>query len=154
MRGVSIVGNVMRYGANTQSGLNMVSGNSPGLAFLDDNLAFDQNGQPVPPAGGEVKPLTEKPSWPTGLTAMPASETANHVLATAGARPADRDDVDRRLVADFRAGTGKLVNSQDEVGGYPKAAATTRKLKVPKKAKDIDEWLARYWAEVEKPPKP
>jgi hypothetical protein len=68
------------------------------------------------------------------------------VLANAGARPKDRDAVDQRLIDDFRAGRGALLDSQDEVGGYPTAEPTTRALEVPA---DVEAWLERMAQAVE-----
>jgi hypothetical protein len=41
------------------------------------------------------------------------------VILNAGARPWDRDKVDARIVADTIEGRGKIIDSEDEVGGYP-----------------------------------
>lgn len=41
------------------------------------------------------------------------------VLAGVGSRPWDRDAIDARIVADVRKGMGRIIDSQDEVGGYP-----------------------------------
>ncbi|HEU0306149.1 MAG TPA: hypothetical protein VFR30_04180, partial [Lysobacter sp.] len=46
------------------------------------------------------------------------------VIADAGARPWDRDDVDRRILADTIEGRGRIIDSQNDVGGYPMQAAT------------------------------
>ncbi len=43
-----------------------------------------------------------------------------HVLANAGARPQDRDEIDRRIVREVRERTGRIIDSQEQVGGYPK----------------------------------
>jgi hypothetical protein len=45
-----------------------------------------------------------------------------HVLESAGASKA-RDAVDERIVASVRDNTGKLINSQKEVGGWPEIRA-------------------------------
>ena len=100
---------------------------------MTDNLLLDRNGRPLSidleftnqfaitsaiSAPGEFTVLSEPPFWPPGLKARPASETADWVLAEAGARPWDRDAVDRRLIDEARAGGGKIINSENEVGGY------------------------------------
>lgn len=41
------------------------------------------------------------------------------MISNAGARPWDRDDVDRRIVANVIEGRGKIIDHEDEVGGYP-----------------------------------
>lgn len=143
---VSIVGNVMRYGASSTLRPAMVGTNSRGSAYLEDNIALDASGATLEVAGNSVTMLAEKPAWPEGLVALPASAVAESVLARAGARPKDRDAVDTRIVANFRAGTGRIIDSQDEVGGYPAPAPTTRKLEVPE---DVDAWLAALSADLE-----
>ena len=50
---------------------------------------------------------------------QPAAAAAELVLTRAGASLV-RDAVDRRLIAGVRERTGKLINSQDEVGGWPR----------------------------------
>lgn len=144
---VSVVGNYMRYGVNTLAGLAMVGSNSFGSAYLEDNIAVDTMGAPVPLSSPEVTILPAKPSWPQGLVALPAAQVVDWVLAHAGARPKDRDAVDQRLVADFLAGDGALVNSQNDVGGYPTAEPTQRALDVP--ADDIEGWLKGFADELE-----
>ena len=41
------------------------------------------------------------------------------VIADVGARPWDRDDVDRRILADTIEGRGRIIDSEKDVGGYP-----------------------------------
>lgn len=144
---VSIVGNYMRHGVDTLPGLPMVGTNSMGSAYLEDNIAVDASGEPAPLVSPEIVILPEKPAWPDSLVALPAASVVDSVLAHAGARPRDRDEVDLRIVADFVSGGGMLVNSQDEVGGYPTAEPTTRPLAVP--TEDIEGWLERLAAEIE-----
>lgn len=141
---VSIVGNVMHYGANTKAGLPLIS--SKGDAYMEDNLSFDRDGKPAPLVGGEINALKEKPSWPEGLTALPALKTVDYVIRHVGARPKDRDDIDKRIIREFQERKGHFIDSQDEVGGYPKPAPVARKLTVPK---DVEAWLNKLAAELE-----
>lgn len=144
---VSVVGNYMRHGVNTLAGLAMVGSNSFGSAYLEDNIAVDTMGAPVPLSSPEVTLLPAKPSWPQGLVALPAAQVVDWVVAHAGARPKDRDAVDLRIIADFMAGGGALVNSQNDVGGYPTAEPTQRALDVP--TDDIEGWLKGFADELE-----
>jgi pectinesterase len=48
-----------------------------------------------------------------------AREAYEAVLAVAGASLPARDAVDRRIVAQVRNGAGKIIDSQNEVGGWP-----------------------------------
>jgi hypothetical protein len=136
---VSVVGNVMRHGASTQSALPLVGSNSRGSAYLEDNVALDRTGASVPVSAPSVSVLDQKPVWPDGLVALPSASLVESVLARAGARPNDRDAVDTRIVADVRAGTGAIIDSQDQVGGYPTAEPTRRTLDVP--SDNVDAWL-------------
>lgn len=54
----------------------------------------------------------------------PAAEAYERVLAHAGASLA-RDSVDQRVVAGVRARTGRLIDSQSQVGGWPALARGT-----------------------------
>ncbi len=49
----------------------------------------------------------------------PAMEAYEYVLDNVGAFPTKRDDVDIRVVNDVRNGTGRIIDSQNEVGGWP-----------------------------------
>jgi hypothetical protein len=144
---LSIVGNVLRHGANTPATLPFVGSNSRGSAYLDDNVAVDRAGAPATVASATVATLDERPAWPEGLVALPSGAVVESVLARAGARPKDRDAVDTRIVADFRAGTGSIVDSQDDVGGYPSVTPTSRALDVP--TENVDAWLEAFSADLE-----
>lgn len=142
---VAVVGNVMIHGANTRRDVAMVM--RRGDVYLEDNIGLDREGNPVPQTSGEVVILAEKPYWPAGLVALPAGEVIEHVLARAGARPKDRDEVDQRLIREFLERTGRIIDSQEEAGGYPRPEMTERKLDVP--STGLAAWLARMAAEVE-----
>jgi len=127
-------------------------GEGPLEFFLADNLTRDRASWPIPsytittPDSQTVwvKPLSAAPAWPAGLKARPAAEVKEFVLKNAGARPWGRDEVDQRIVGQVREGKGRIIDSQEEVGGYPHPAMTTRKLDVP--ATGVDEWLAGFGA--------
>lgn len=68
--------------------------------------------------------LKTRPPLPFGVNPMPAKDVQDHVLANAGARPWDRDDIDRRILENAIEGRGKHIDSENEVGGYPKVAET------------------------------
>ncbi|SLM64881.1 MULTISPECIES: pectate lyase PelZ [Dickeya] len=148
---VAIAGNVMYHGANTQSGLPLVGSNTTGGdVWMSDNLAFDKAGKAVALTSGSatgIKLLQSAPVWPTGLTALSASSVANQVTQHTGARPKDRDAVDKRIVSDFQKRSGAFVNSQSEVGGYPTATTTTRALTVP--STGVDSWLQQMAKDLE-----
>jgi len=56
----------------------------------------------------------------SSLPAEPAAKAYQHVLAGAGAIHPRRDPVDRRIVEHVKNRNGTIVDSQEEVGGWPK----------------------------------
>jgi hypothetical protein len=96
--------------------------------------------------GGNVIPnlitQTSAPVWNSGLVARESSNSAvySHVLAYAGARPTDRDSVDKRIVLNVRRGDGGVVNCvasngttrcKKNAGGWPSYAYNRRTLTLP-----------------------
>lgn len=66
---------------------------------------------------------SDKP-FPTPAIQTDTAEAAyQKVLATAGATLPRRDAVDARVIESVQAGTGKVINSQREVGGWPQYAS-------------------------------
>jgi pectate lyase len=58
--------------------------------------------------------------FPTAaITMSAASEAMKRVLDYAGAIAPRRDAVDQRIVADVKNGTGSIIDSPEQVGGYP-----------------------------------
>ena len=75
---------------------------------------------PWAPVTGDDAPgyrLTALPDWAVGAT-QTADQAWTSVLAGAGASRA-RDAVDARIVAGVLAGTGRIIDSQGDVGGWP-----------------------------------
>ncbi len=85
---------------------------------------------------------TTAPVWNNGLVARPTANNAvyNRVLSFAGARPTDRDSVDRRIVASVRSRNGQVINCvapngttrcNRNAGGWPTLAQNRRTLSLP-----------------------
>ena len=116
--------------------------------YLEDNIIVKVDGVTPGKITDPSIPITvldEKPIW-IDYDPIPAADVPEYVLKYAGARPAERDAVDRRLIEEFYNGTGKIINSQNEVGGYPVVEPTYRALDVPETG--IEEWLESYTREV------
>ena len=58
-----------------------------------------------------------------GVRVQPVAVASARVLDQAGATLPCRDHVDQRVVADVRAGTGRIIDSQRDVGGWPTYAS-------------------------------
>jgi len=131
---LTAVGNVARAGQSTV----------PHIAFLEiggygdlqyygkDNLAVDQIGNPLSMFGryttapAKIIQVPTPPLWPEGLKAMPSGAVQQYVLHNAGARPWDRDYDDVRLIADVAEGRGTIINSENDIHGYPVQKPTAR----------------------------
>lgn len=103
-----------------------------------------------------MKVTSSPPIWPTGLVAMPSNEVEESVLANAGARPADRDPVDKRLINDVVNGTGNRDYITNP--GWPTLAKNYRQLTIPSNPHgdddvdgytNLEEWLHQSAAQVE-----
>ncbi|TPE60602.1 pectate lyase [Sandaracinobacter neustonicus] len=129
---LSAVGNVLRGGPSTAPGLPflMLGGDGDLLYHATDNLAVDWTGAPLPMFGryGETRAkLIESKtpvSWPAGLPVLAARDVETHLLANAGARPWDRDANDIRVLFFIAEGRGEIIDSERQVGGFPKMAET------------------------------
>ena len=127
-------GNVLRAGPDTRKlALFMVGGSGDVDLFMDDNLAVDVIGEPTIPAVGryttapvKVNLLRKAPALPFGVQPLPSAQVQDAVIANAGATPWNRDPIDRRIVADVIEGRGQIIDSQDQVGGYPRYQMTRR----------------------------
>jgi hypothetical protein len=142
---VSIVGNVLLHGASTKPHLALVA--SKGDAYLEDNLALKRDGSPAPLLSGNVNVLKEKPAWPDGLCARPSGDVVESVIRHAGARPKDRDSIDRRIIRNLIERKGRVIDSQDEVGGYPAPVSQAQRLDIPPDR--VDAWLSERAAALE-----
>lgn len=109
------------------------SGDTGSQVFLKDNL-LDQGQQAVTLYENRMgfdPRVSSPPVALDGLTVVPTATLEALVLAQAGARPNDRDAVDARVVTQVKTRTGRLISSQDQVGGWPDLAANRRQLTVP-----------------------
>jgi len=131
---MTAVGNVLRGGESTPADLPfLMLGGAGDLDYHGrDNVAVDRLGRPLPMFGlyttsrARLIEHAEPLDWPAGLEALPAADVENWVLANAGARPWDRDPHDVRILADTAEGRGKIIDSETEVGGYPRVEPARR----------------------------
>jgi hypothetical protein len=119
-------GNAMRAGPSTEElAFFMIGGSGDLDLYMDDNIAVDRIGRPLPQIGRyttapiRLNLLQRAPSLPFGVRLLAADAVQDAVVLNAGARPWDRDDIDRRIVANVIEGRGAIIDSEREVGGYP-----------------------------------
>jgi len=153
----SVVGNVFLRGPSFSRRTTPISLGTKGThsllpgsrVYLYDNSAPDSGStlaKLVTLTGGDAIPNlvteTAAPVWNAGLVARKTTGGAvyNRVLNFAGARPTDRDSVDKRVVSDVRNRTGQVINCvspdgttrcQKNAGGWPTMAQNHRTLSLP-----------------------
>lgn len=112
--------------------------------------------------------VTAAPVWPTGFVARRTAGNVvlDSVLTNVGARPADRDVVDRNVVNDVSGRTGQIINCvaadgsarcAKNAGGWPTLVQRARALTVPANPNtvgsdgytNLERWLHGMAAEVE-----
>jgi hypothetical protein len=177
----SVVGNVYVKGplTNTRSPILIRADKtklpSGSKVFLADNHADGATSDPwaiAEPVFGSINLdgfKSKSPvAWPAGFTTLPTQGDVakNHVLKYVGARPADRDSVDERIVNQVRTRTGGTINCvapdgtarcNKNAGGWPKYAENRRTLQLPANPNQVtasgytnlEIWLHEMAAQVE-----
>tara|TARA_R110002096_G_scaffold173997_4_gene349577 strand:- start:14420 stop:15694 length:1275 start_codon:yes stop_codon:yes gene_type:complete len=141
---LSVVGNIVLFGEDTKLSSAVFEGIAS--AHFRGNVGFNRDGQTIPVLRKPFDTLPEPPLWPEGLEPIGEAQTLWHVARRVGARPGDRDATDARIVSQALAGTSRMIDSQDEVEGYPDVEPTIRSLDVPEQGRR--EWLNQFSAEV------
>jgi hypothetical protein len=136
--------------------------------YVSDNKAVETTSDPwsvVSVALQSVKTSTV-PLWPLGLTAQRAADAEQSVLANAGARRADADPVDTRIIDGIKKRTGRIINCvtadgsarcKMNAGGWPSLTEQKRSLTLPANHSsltasgytNLELWLHKMAAEVE-----
>lgn len=96
--------------------------------YVDDTIhsgSLLTNGAPFNPM------VSTPPIWHPSIRILPAVEVERWVSANSGARPADRDAVDKRIVHEVVTRTGRIIDSPSEVGGWPDLEKNYRPFPIP-----------------------
>lgn len=149
----SVVGNLAILGASLADEpgqeINLIS-TSASQIYLSDNPGFVID--------GDQGIVDSPPLMPEPITIAPGSQVQTIVLSSAGAYPAFRDAVDTRIVTQVQDGTGRIIDDETDVGGWPTLAENMRTFVVPDSPNEdddgdgytnIEEELHRYAAIVE-----
>ncbi|CAG4999456.1 hypothetical protein DYBT9275_02232 [Dyadobacter sp. CECT 9275] len=125
---ISIVGNMMQHGPSSSDMPLLYMGNGPCEAYMEDNIAKKLDGTDARMfTGDSAKLVKTKPIWFNGLKLMKAGQLKEYVEKNAGARPWDRDLHDKRIVKEMLTLKGRIIDSEQEVGGYPEYKPTAQK---------------------------
>ncbi len=125
---LALVGNVFEYGPSTPKDIPLLSLGwfGPLEVYVKDNIAVDQAGEKVKIINSKRKyqQVKKPPLWPDAIQVMPSGQVRSQVLKEAGARPWDRDAIDKRIIQGVLDDKGKIIDSEKEVGGYPTGPLT------------------------------
>lgn len=138
---MALVGNVcIRGNSSTQD--YFLTSSDGARAYLADNRLFSYTSKKVREVNYKnISKLNQPPLWPDGLTAKPALQSLYDVLRTVGARAKERDPIDSRIIDDLIKGNGRLIDSQEQAGGYPDYPPVYRSLEVPEGTEARRAWL-------------
>jgi hypothetical protein len=131
----ALTANVAIAGPDTKSFVMVKSVDSGAKVTLLDNVAVDASGKALRLADESVVVTS------LGNDAAHAWSNVERVLRTAGSRPARRDPIDTRIVQSVIDGTGRIIDDENQVGGYPDRKGTRRIVEVP--ASGRAEWLQK-----------
>lgn len=134
----TIVGNVVVAGPSTSKGMNAVRipADMPMLSpdarlFIEGNLLRGRDENPNIANGGRF-PLLQAPEVASiGWKVLAAKDVGDYVLRYAGARPANRNTVDARLLEDIARKRERIIDRPDEVGGLPQPLEARTRLSIP-----------------------
>lgn len=148
----SLVGNVYRPDENTPVDDPIVAVHDeddvkPVKVFLDDNVTQGPLSMLADDPDPRLTVSDTPPVWPADLDPVAGDDVFGHTVNAAGARPAQRTENDARVVHETRSKSGRIIDSEDEVGGYPDFDPVTRELDVP--SENFGEWLAGFTRAVE-----
>lgn len=126
LTGIMIVeANLIEAGPDTKGSMASGSFKGPVEVYWENNMIVSAADRKE--LNGTFTRIDTKPFWPKGLSPLPPSEVKKSVLENAGALPWNRDDIDKRIIEGVKNGTGKIINGESEVGGYPSYKPVYRK---------------------------
>ncbi len=122
---VTIVGSVALSGPESK-GEYFLSGHfeEKNKAYLKGNIIKDQQGNDLKMTDSAITAINSPAIWPEGLEPLPVEEALYEVLRTP--LPGNRNDHNLRAIKSVADDTGEIIDSEDEVGGYPDYMATSR----------------------------
>ncbi len=129
--GMTVEANVIEYGKNSSKTMPAGAFKGPVDLYWQNNKIVAET--TVKDLSGSHTAVEIAPFRPQGLVCLPVDKVRNQVLENAGAFPWQRDDIDKRIISDIKTGNGKIIDSENEVGGYPVFEPVYRKF-------NADEW--------------
>jgi hypothetical protein len=155
----SVVGNALIPGNDTRTPqiIRVHEEILPGSKiYLEDNEGPGRTDDPwsvVRTADKTIYRVDSPAIWDSSFIPVPSTSLESYLLPKVGARPADRDAVDVRIINDVINRTGHYINSQDDVGGFPILENNKIRLEIPANPHqdddndgytNLEEWIYQY----------
>ncbi|NQU52482.1 MAG: pectate lyase [Bacteroidetes bacterium] len=119
---MSVVNNVIEFGKDTPKEFSAGQFRGPVEVFWKGNQIISG----LEELTGSHTLVDKMPVWPLGFSAINSEKVKEQTLQNAGARPWDRDDIDKRIIQQVKNGTNRIIDSEKEVGGYPEVKPVFR----------------------------
>lgn len=137
----TVIGNILIPGVNSVDYLRLMDYHLS--VYQNDNIVSNSLqplvNQPTKIASTLVDYLTEQPIQTNRYTPISSQDVGSVILPKVGSRPLQRDSIDIRIINDVICKNGSIIDSQDEVGGYPSYTMTSHELQIPED--NIELWL-------------
>ncbi len=118
---LTIIGNVVQLGEDSHKDLQFFSA-AEGLlnVYFQDNLMIEKTGNISDKlfSGDRSKIVKMKPIWHDDLMVLKTDILRDHISFNVGARPWERDEIDKRIIKDAFNHKGKIIDSEDQVEGF------------------------------------
>jgi pectate lyase len=112
---MSVVGNVIEFGKDAQNEIPAGHFRGPVEVYWNDNMVISGKEKLT----GSHTLLENSPVWPSEFSALNSGKVMERVLINSGARPWDRDEIDKQIIKQVKNKTNKIIDSEQESGGYP-----------------------------------
>ena len=157
---VNYVANYIRTGPSSKGRFPIRVGAPSELSFYIRDNVFDSNENvssdnahffdPVVIDGKRQVDIVEKPFGAEPVRTVSAKEALEVVLRSAGAWLPKRDAVDARIVDQVRKRTGMIIDSQNQVGGWPELKSGPAPVDTDQDGMP-DEWEKRFGLDPRNP---
>ena len=140
------IGGVVEAGDDTDLDRGVFKG-QPGYVHWSDNELIPES---TPLNDDDIVYVDDPMHLPSGVSEsdfVPSGDLEGFLAPMVGPRPADRPPWETRVIDDFTNRNGRIIDHQDDVGGYPDYSAQTRSLNPPET--DTLDWLSQYTEAVE-----
>jgi len=120
---MTVVGNVFEFGEDTPKSTPTGRFRGPVEVFWKDNKVISGKEK----LAGSHSLVEKEPVWPSGFSPAKTEKVKEQVLNNAGSRPWSRNNIDQRIIDQIKNGTNRIINSEQDVGGYPQTEPVFQK---------------------------